>query len=139
MKPLSCSMHAHVCPRVQVVVSRARQPAYNGVYAKQGIHDDRDAYQNASAACIVYNGANKSWELRRSKDIGKAEYSRQPEDDDIVPPNGEWRYHSGSGKCDVKAAHRTCKCKHFVSHAHFVLPSPVARKCAHSVRARASP
>ena len=112
---------------MQVTASKARQPACNGVYTKHGTCNDRDVYQHASGACIFYDDAKSSWVLTASADIQELAYIRQSDDDDIVPPNGEWRGHNGSGKCYVKAA--------FVAHVyenHTITLLSTCSLCAHA-------
>ena len=92
-----------------MIVSKARQTAHNGVYRKQTrTCNDRDVYEHASGACIFYDDGKSSWILTVSAEIQAAAYIRQSDDDDIVPPNGEWQSLIGSGKCYVKAVHCAC-------------------------------
>ena len=93
---------------MQVTVAKARQPAHNGVYTEQGSCNDRNWYQHASGACIFYDAAKDGWIPTASADSKEVVYSRESDDDDIVPPNGEWHCHRGNGSCNVKAAYCTC-------------------------------
>ena len=93
----------YILDSLQVTVSKARQPGHNGVYKEQGICNDRYWYQHASGACILFDAGKDGGILTASADGNEVVYSRESEDDDIVPPNGEWRCHSGRGSCNVKA------------------------------------
>ena len=73
---------------MQVTVSKARQPACNGVFTKQGICNDWDFYQHVGGARIFYDDAQRSWILTVLADTPEATYIRQSDDDDIIPPKG---------------------------------------------------
>ena len=64
----------------------------------------KGVYEHASGAYTSHNEANTSWILRASASAKEAAYVRQADDEDIVPPNGEWPCHSGRGQRYVKAA-----------------------------------
>ena len=98
--------YTRVC--LQVTVSKARQPAFNGIYRDQGcVCNDRHEYQKANGARIFYDDAADAWWLTMSADVRGIAYVRESDNDDIVPPNGEWRCLSGSGTCHVKAKYYT--------------------------------
>ena len=91
-----------------MTVAKARLPDFNGIYRDQGVCNDRHVYQHANGARIFYDDASDSWLLSSSADVKGIVYIRESDNDDIVPPNGEWRGHRGSGTCHVKAMRIMC-------------------------------
>ena len=93
---------------LQVTVSKARKPGHNRVYKELGVCNDRYWYQHANGVYILFDAGKDGWILTASAHGSEVVYSRESEDDDIFPPNGEWRCHSGRRSCNVKASYCTC-------------------------------
>ena len=92
---------------VQVTVSNARPAACNGVYTKMKEtcdNGDRDAYEHPSGARICFNETKKSWVLMMGTGQQTAAYSREVDDEDVIPPGGEWQSCRGHANCVVKVA-----------------------------------
>lgn len=77
----------------------------NGIFRKDGSHNDMDAFKNKAGAAICFRDG--FWTLSRHGATGPAEYIAPPTED-VTPPDGSWTAVAGRGACNVKAHSRAC-------------------------------